>query len=461
MHRVTWALAGNARYLTPDAAEYCREIAAQWLESAEELPPAAALAWYHRDIRLGRWNMARLLQQCGAPVVQPFLDSQVILRAMELPIEVRADERAFFSILEELNPTLASLPLATSGWRFDEASRPMAAPDAVYNWRSHLSGRLGQELLQLVEESPSPDRLFAILDRGAFERFAARVRGGEVDYVEPAARFLWSVTSLSFLWNHEWTSPSSGERRTIRISPHPVDGHAQPPEDADWRRTPGWPDVDVIVASTTGASTTSALAAAEAATRDQDYAGAVRTLQNVTPKPGPASSVPLSVNRLVASGSAPIVAWIDPTAVVGPSFLTDTVGAMEQLGFTAMINPDSSQPPARRHTVPRAPVRSPRLPDGLDEGIGAMVFERAALSESGYFPSRLHRLYLADFIARLEEAGRSIGVTAPPTGAGRRGFQSVIDGTSTTERESTARSSCGGTRPPGGPACWLRPQSCS
>lgn len=209
--KVKWQMAKSADLLIRSHGDAVRGRADAWLDDAAAMAPPDALAWYHRDIRLGRWNMSRYLQQSsGRPMVQPLLDSQVIRLAMRMPIVQRADERAFFAVLEAIDPVLAAMPLATSPWKFASNSAPLAEPSSVYNWRTHLSGPVGQGLFEMIEASPSQERLFTVVDADQFAGFAAKARQGGFDGREVHSRFLWCAASLVRVWDDEWAAPATG-----------------------------------------------------------------------------------------------------------------------------------------------------------------------------------------------------------------------------------------------------------
>ena len=86
IRKVMWHMAKSADLLTGAHGDEVRGSVEAWLDDVATMAPPDALAWYHRDVRLGRWNMSRYLQQSGRPMVQPLLDSQAIRCAMQMPI---------------------------------------------------------------------------------------------------------------------------------------------------------------------------------------------------------------------------------------------------------------------------------------------------------------------------------------------------------------------------------------
>lgn len=200
-NRITWQLLQHEQRLTAEAVGAQRELLDDWLERNRDVSPGHALGWYHRETRLGRWNMAGRLTQSGRPIIQPFLDSVVIRRSLDAPLDDRSSERAFFAVLRELDERLAGLPLATSSWRFDPP-RPARTPP--YSWRTRLSGPVGSALAELVLDSPRADEVFELVDRRRFEEFVGRIRTGSVDGKEGPARFLWAVASIATLWSDSW-----------------------------------------------------------------------------------------------------------------------------------------------------------------------------------------------------------------------------------------------------------------
>ncbi|MEO0493807.1 MAG: asparagine synthase-related protein, partial [Actinomycetota bacterium] len=191
--KLTWEMSVNATLLTAPAAERAAEGVAAWLGRNDDLSAPNTLAWYHRDVRLGRWNMGRTLQRFGQLTVQPFLDNQAVRTAMDLPIEERLTERAFHSILQQVNPALAAMPLATSTWRFADDHTAPAHTDPVYNWRLDLSGHIGRALFDHIDASPSQDRIFSLIDHDAFERLRADCEAGKNDGRQRRALFLWAL----------------------------------------------------------------------------------------------------------------------------------------------------------------------------------------------------------------------------------------------------------------------------
>jgi hypothetical protein len=207
VRKLTWEMTVNSRYLTAQTAEHALSRVPVWMARCDHLPTPHVLSWYHRDIRLGRWNMGRMLQRTGQLDVQPFLDNQAIRTAMTLPIEERASERAFRSILDTINPAVAEMPLATSTWRFDTEKKRLAHAGPVYNWRLDLSGMAGRRLFARIDSSPSQDRIFSIVNKDAFERLRTNCEAGKNDGAQRPGMFLWGLATLCAMWDEDWNRP--------------------------------------------------------------------------------------------------------------------------------------------------------------------------------------------------------------------------------------------------------------
>lgn len=215
---IRWHWMQGESFLTPDAAADREQSFKEWIEHFHTDPPAEAQAWYHRDIRLGRWNMAgRLCHGGSALTVQPFLDSAVIAAAWKVPIEQRSSERFFHAVLAYLSPELAELPLADNHWRFQRpANRSRRSGSPPFSWRQQLSGPLGDALFTIIDDALLLENLSDVIQRGQVEQFRTRVQSGEFDQRETPARRLWALASMAMLWSGSWQTPGAASL-TIRI----------------------------------------------------------------------------------------------------------------------------------------------------------------------------------------------------------------------------------------------------
>ena len=202
--KLAWETRVNDRWLTPDASSHCEHALAAWFAPLADVPVPDVLAWYHRDIRLGRWQASRTMTRFGSPSIQPFLDSQVIRTAMNLPILDRASERSFYALLEHTNPDLAAMPLATSTWRFDVEKKKLAFEREADDSRHLLSGPIGRRLFEVIDDSSARDRLASVVDADAYESFRANALAGTHDGRERPSLFVWSLAMLSLMWDGTW-----------------------------------------------------------------------------------------------------------------------------------------------------------------------------------------------------------------------------------------------------------------
>lgn len=206
--RVRWQFLRFEHLLGGDAIRGRDDEADGWLEAFRTPRPAETLAWFHRDIRLGRWNMAgRLGHSHYAFHLNPFFDSQVIERSWRVDLDARTNERLFHEVLRVVNPGLASLPFADSSWRFEAGQRRSPAARGAFSTRNQLSGELGEALFGLIDDAGGPRAFDDILDVPAVDRLRGEVAAGTHDQRPGPAMFLWTLASMALLQAGEWQRP--------------------------------------------------------------------------------------------------------------------------------------------------------------------------------------------------------------------------------------------------------------